>query len=223
MTYSIVIPVYNNWQLTHQLLLDLYKVIPPDVEIVVADDCSTQWETRSGLEWWGSRMLEGRLKVVRPEKNVGFLLNANNGVKNSEGEIVILLNNDVRVNENFIPKVEEVLKTDEVPVLAGGTLWNRETGWNRFGDVIFPYLGGWFLAFRRTDWDRFGGFDARFIPYDFEDVDISTTYLKSGGRLVALDVNIQHISGQSIHNSPERQLQTKINQKKFQDKWCKGE
>ena len=52
-SYSIVIPVYNNWQLTHQLLMDLYKVIPPDVEIVGADDCSTQWETRSGLEWWG--------------------------------------------------------------------------------------------------------------------------------------------------------------------------
>ena len=221
-SYSIVIPIYNNWSLTHQLLLDIFKMFPQDVEVVVADDCSTQWEVESGLEWWKNHMLHERLNVVRQETNVGFLKNANSGVSNTNGNIVILLNNDIRIHENPIPKIEAALEVyADVPVLMGTSLQNRDTGWNRFGDKIFPYLEGWFLVFRKSDWNRFGGFDTRYAPYDFEDVDLSTKYLEVGGNLFELNLNAEHLSGQSIGYSIERQRQTKINQNKFEEKWIK--
>jgi len=221
-SYSIVIPAYNNWSLTHQILLDIFKMFPQDVEVVVADDCSTQWEVKSGLEWWKNHMLHERLKVVHQEMNVGFLRNANSGVSNANGDIVILLNNDIRIYENPIPKIESALEIyADVPVLMGKSLQNRDTGWNRFGDKIFPYLEGWFLVFRKSDWNRFGGFDTRYTPYDFEDVDLSTKYLEVGGNLFELNLEAEHLSGQSIGYSIERQRQTKINQNKFEEKWIK--
>jgi len=219
--YSVVIPVYNNWQLTHQLLLDLFRVLPQDVEIVVADDCSTQWEVSAGLDWWANGMFRDRLNIVRQEMNVRFLRNANSGVSNANGDVIILCNNDIRVYENPIPKIEETLEEYPVPTLMGKSLQRGDTGWNRFGDKIFPYLEGWFLAFLKSDWNKFGGFDERFVPFDFEDVDLSTTFIHNGGTIVELDVNVQHIGGQSIGYSVERQRQTKINQEKFENKWIK--
>jgi GT2 family glycosyltransferase len=220
-SYSIVIPAYNNWSLTHQILLDIFKMLPQDVEVVVADDCSTQWEVKSGLEWWKNHMLHERLKVVRPEENLGFLRNANNGVKEASGDVVILCNNDIRIYENPIPKIEIILEEYPVPTLMGKSMQRGDTGWNRFGNLIFPYLEGWFLAFLKSDWNNFGGFDERYIPFDFDDVDLSTTFIHNGGTLIELDVNVSHIGGQSIGYSIERQRQTKINQNKFEEKWIK--
>lgn len=218
--YTVVVPIYNNWTLTHQLLFDLYKVLPTDVEIIIADDCSPDKDVEDGLIWWSGSMLKGRLQVARPDTNLGFLRNVNYAVSCVTSEIVILLNNDIRVYENPIPSIEDaLLRHKDIPVLMGTSLQSGDTGWNKFGDVIFPYLEGWFLAFRKSDWDKFGGFDERYIPADFEDVDLSTNFLEKGGLLVDLDIRTHHIGGQSIGYSLDRERQTKINQEKFKNKW----
>jgi glycosyltransferase involved in cell wall biosynthesis len=64
MTFSIVIPSYNHWDLTHSLLFDIYNNFPQDVEILVVDDCSPDAEVLKGLAWWMNGMLKGRLHVI---------------------------------------------------------------------------------------------------------------------------------------------------------------
>lgn len=220
---SIVIPVYNNWEMTHQLLFDIYKNLPQDVEVVVVDDNSPKPDVISGLEWWQKSMMSGRLKIYSNEENLGFLRSSNFGVKKSTKNIVVLMNNDVRINDrNFCEKIISVIDSGSNPTLAGVDVYTHDTGWNKFGDKVFSYVGGWLLGFRKLDWEKFGGFDERYIPYDFEDVDISTTYLHNGGQLVSVNLDVVHLGGQSYKYSPEREKQTKINQKKFEDKWVKN-
>jgi GT2 family glycosyltransferase len=217
---SVVIPCYNGWDLTHQLLLDVYKKLRHDVEVVVVDDCSTQEEVSKGLMWWKTGIIDGQLRVFVNEKNSGFLRTANFGVSKATGEVVMLISNDVRIyGRDVTEKVLDVFEHAEVPTLAGNRLLNGNTGWNTFNDRVYPYLEGWFLAFKRDEWLKFGGFDERYKPYDFEDVDISTTYLANGGKLVNLDVDMVHLGAQTYKYSPEREAQTKRNQKKFEDKW----
>jgi GT2 family glycosyltransferase len=220
MDYSVVIPTFNHWELTHSLLLDIYKLFPPKIEIIVVDDCSTDEEVSSGLSWWKSAMLKEQLHVFRNETNSGFLRTANFGVSKASGDIVILISNDVIIKEeNILTKVKEALTDQDAPTLVGARLLSGDTGWNTFNGVTYPYLEGWFLAFKKAEWDKIGGLDERFCPYDFEDIDLSTKCIATGGKLVCLDIDVVHLGAQTTKYSPERELQTKINQEKFRQKW----
>ena len=219
MAISVVIPVHNNWNLTHSLLLDIYRHLPQDTEVIVVDDCSTDEAVGSGLSWWGRTILSGRLTICTNPENVGFLTSCNLGVSNADTDVVILMNNDIKLkDDHIVEKVRSALRSTH-PTLVGARMLVHDTGWNTFGGKIFPYLEGWFLAFHKKDWDNFGGFDTRYIPYDYEDVDLSTTYLHSGGEIVPINVDIVHLGGQSIKFSPERAAQTEKNKEKFRLKW----
>ena len=217
---TVVIPTYKQWHHTHQLLLDIYNMMPKTTEIVVIDDHSLDPMVAGGLDWWRMGLLGERLYVIRNDENMGFLKSSNLGVSKARCKNVILMNNDVRIRDKDLDdKVEKALDECTVPILAGINVYLNSTGWNERGGKIYPYVGGWFMAFKKEEWDKFGGFDERYIPYDFEDVDLSTTYLANGGKLVTLEANISHIGAQSYTYSPAREEQTKKNQKKFFEKW----
>lgn len=220
---SVVIPSYNHWELTHSLLLDVYKNFPSDTEIIVVDDCSKDKEVSTGLGWWKTSLMAKRLKVFVNEKNAGFLRTANFGVSKATNGVVILISNDVKISDNAIgEKILVALGNNaDVPTLVGARLLDMNTGWNTFGSKTFPYLEGWLLGFRKDEWIKFGGFDLRYAPYDFEDVDISTTYIANSGKLVGVDLHVVHLGAQTMQYSPEREAQTKINQEKFRIKWIK--
>jgi GT2 family glycosyltransferase len=218
--FSIVVPSFNNWRLTHSLLFDIYNNIPQDVEVIVVDDCSTDTEVMSGLNWWQTGMMKDRLRVIRNEKNVGFLRTANFGVSKATGDVVMLISNDVSIaDKTVVTKLEEIFKRAEVPTLVGNRLLDYDTGWNTIGSVVHFYLEGWFLSFKKSDWQLWHGFDTRYSTCDFEDVDLSTTVLSKGGKLVLLEADMTHLGAQTIKYSPEREANTKANQERWREKW----
>jgi glycosyltransferase involved in cell wall biosynthesis len=116
---SIVLPFYNGYQMTHSLLLDIYKCFPPEVEIIAVDDCSTSPEVQDGMEWWASGLLKGRLKIVTNDRNYGFLKTANYGITQASGDIVMLISNDVRISDYMVlNKVVCALNKAAVPTLV---------------------------------------------------------------------------------------------------------
>lgn len=216
---SIVIPYYNHWELTHQALFDLYSHCRESIyEVVLVNDGSTEIMSYDGLEWWKkNKMLP--IRVLDMEENVGFLRASNAGIRKASGDIVVLLSNDVRVQENIITKIEKILEDDPAS-LIGGRLYTESTGWNKFGDKIFPYVEGWLLATTKDGWKELGGFDEQFAPNDYEDVDLSTTAAHKGFTLCELlYAKVTHIGAQSIGYSSVREELTKKNQKKFEAKW----
>lgn len=220
MKFSICIPAFNNWKLTHSLLFDIYNNFPQDVEIIVIDDCSTDSEVMLGLNWWQTGMMKDRLRVIQNEKNVGFLRTANFGVSKATGDVVMLISNDVKISDKtIIPKLDEIFSKVEVPTLVGNRLLDYDTGWNTIDGKIYPYLEGWFLAFKETAWDEVGGFDTRYTTCDFEDVDLSTEWVSRGGKLVVLGAEMEHLGAQTIKYSPEREANTKENQERWRNKW----
>lgn len=216
---TVVIPCYNGYAMTNSLLLDIYKLFPKDTQVVVVDDCSTDVEVLDGLKWWKKNMFVGRMEIYSNEENLGFLRTANYGVSQAKTDIVCLISNDVKIYESPVKEILDTFETVEVPLLMGKTLYSHTTGWNTFDGIIFPYIDGSFLAFRKKEWENFGGFDERYIPFDFEDVDISTHYMKSGGHLQVFQANVVHLGAQTNRYSPEREAQTKRNQEKFRQIW----
>ena len=214
---SVVIPIYDNWEGCHALLYDLYRNCSLIEEVIVVNDASPSPDVMNGLKWWkSSNMLP--ITIIDLKKNLGFLRASNLGLKEVVEDIGILISTDVRVRGDIIDFLKSI-KRDRW--LAGGKLYNASTGWNDFDGKVFNYLEGWLLATTKYGWKDLGYFDERYVPCDFEDVDLSTTALDKDYGLYSLelDVPLEHGGGHSIKYGDEREKITKANREKFKEKW----
>lgn len=218
-TISIVIPTYNHYDLLHARLFEIYQKCQPVLEVIVVDDCSTEDAYRDGLEWWKTN---GMLNVrhLRMKQNGGFILSSNAGIKRSIGDIVCLLSSDVRVMEDLTAPLQKSLGSNQ-RALVGNRLIDWDSGWNTFKGVTFPYLEGWLLAATKQGWEELGYLDEDLVPHDFEDVSLSTKAMQLGYDLVSMALTrVEHIGGQTIGFSPDREVITNRNRLIFEQKYA---
>ncbi|MEA2064638.1 MAG: glycosyltransferase family 2 protein [Gemmatimonadota bacterium] len=201
-------PTWNGRQLLERFLPSVLRALgayPPGGEVLVVDDGSTD-----GTPGMMKKKFPG-VKTIRLETNRGFSAAVNRGVAEAAREVVILLNNDVRVSEGFIAPLASHL---EDPVVFGAGAksldWDGETfrdggkvgSWRRgfwrvwqnydlAGGGIEPaqplptfYCPGGFSAFSRRKWLKLGGLDELFSPFNWEDTDLCYRALKRGFKLV---------------------------------------
>lgn len=214
MKVSFVIPTYNHWELTNHVLLDVSAYSPSVDEVLILDNGSEKGLVEEGLRYWRDYL---PLRVLRLEENIGFLRVCNWGVPQASHEAVALISNDVRVKSDLANEIRNRLSSKTI---LGGVLYLGSTGWNEFGNRIFPYLEGWLLAFKWAAWNELGGFDEQFAPCDYEDVDFSTKAVSLGYQLEELVGNYQHLVAQTIGYNPERLAITERNKEVFKRKWA---
>jgi len=217
--FSVIIPFLNNWQLTHQRLMEIHKFLPDDVEVILINDASTEPDCDGGVGFWQSAEIRHKIRYIKNKRNLGFGGSMNRGAKAAKGEILVFLSNDVVMTGNFIGQIKDEIKND-ANILIGGRVLYWDTGWNLFGNTIFPYAEGWLLACTIEVWDNLGGFDPRYGISDYEDVDLSTTAIQKGYRLVGLNnPHLNHLAGQTAKYNEERLARTHKNKEIFYDKW----
>ena len=146
---------------------------------------------------------------VLPLKWSGFARACNSGVMQAKTEIVILLNNDMVVEENFIGPLLEAIEAPEVFAASAkfldeegrleNVLGNRTSAvWrqglmeiyhetnpeklNRRVPQLYAQGGG--MVCRRRDFIDLGGFDTLYEPFYWEDVDLSYRAWKRGWRIL---------------------------------------
>lgn len=191
---SIVLP---NWNGAALLVKNLPAVIlaSKGAEIIVSDDASSD-NSISVLAQTFPNVI-----VVKNLKKQGFAGNVNRGVARSSGDIIILLNTDVRPEVDFL---DALLSHFEDPtVFAVGCLEQshekekiieRGRGLSRWERGYFihskgrvkegatAWVSGGSGAFRRSMWDEIGGMDTLYNPFYWEDIDLSYTGRKAGYR-----------------------------------------
>lgn len=219
--FSLVIPTYNHYDLLHSLLFQIYQNCKSVTEVIVVNDRSTDVDYYDGLSWWNENgMLP--LNILDMYKNGGFILSSNMGLQKATGDVICLLSSDVKVGSDISITIPAMLQANP-KCLVGGRLLDWDTGWNRFGNTIYPYLEGWLLAATKQGWKELGYLDEDLVPNDFEDVSLSTRALSLDYTLVPLnDDRIVHLGGQTIGYSPERETVTKRNQEIFRKKYVKN-
>jgi len=223
---SIVVPCYEKWHLTHALLNDLRKHEKENIdEVIVVNNGSTEEEVADGLNFWQANNLLP-IKIETIKTNVGFTLASNIGLRIAERDIAerhitFLISNDVRINGKFVEQAADILLGAK-RALVGNRLVAFDSGWNNFDGKIYDYLEGWFLAATSDGWKDLGYFDANYAPFDYEDVDLSTTAKRNGYRLMPLNnPTIVHQGAGTIGYNPEREAITKRNREYFRNKWVK--
>jgi GT2 family glycosyltransferase len=220
---SIILPFYNHWDLTHQRLMDIHKFLSEDVEVILVNDASTDTDCDGGVAFWQKADTRQNIRYVKNKKNLGFGGSMNRGAKVADGEILVFLSNDVVITNNFTGQIERIIENEE-NALIGGRIVYWSAGWNQFihngKEFVVPYVEGWLVACTRKVWDNLGGFDLLYGKYAFEDIDLSTTAITLGYKLVGLDSpHLKHIGGQTAKYTEERMRITEENKEKYIKKW----
>jgi GT2 family glycosyltransferase len=210
---SVITPVWNQWAHTARYLIQAWQAYRDSkvVEFIIVDNGSGD-HTPKLLGDYLEKM--NNLRVITNESNQGFPIACNQGARKAKGDVLLFLNNDVISYGDYVAKLLEVMGDD---ILAGPELNQHNTGWNMFGAVTVPYIAGWCLALTKATYEALGGFDERYSPCDYEDMDLCYTASKAGLNLTRLELPIRHVSGGSA--MANRVAITERNREKFAQKW----
>ena len=183
---SVVIPVFNKVELTTRCLLSVWVNSTLLGEVCVVDNASTD-ETPSTLLGFKAQFEQKGIsfKIVRNEKNLGFGSACNQGIRESSGDSIAILNNDTWVmkgwdqalqNELDARKLDEIGPFfDERPLsvtpqnTADEYLRKNPNGFRKHFVPILMFFKR--EAIERLQFDHGGIFDERFFV-TYEDTDL---------------------------------------------------
>jgi GT2 family glycosyltransferase len=239
---SIVIPVFNNWWTTYQLLQTLRSNLEKTAyEVILVDDGSTD------LTPLALSKIRG-IKVITLTKNVGYLRATNLGASYAKGDFIALLNNDTEPMEGWLDRLVEGMEQDSTIGLAGSNLMSSDGKLQESGGQIFKDGSGWNLGrgqsplqseymfvkevdycsaaailIRNSLWKEIGGFDERFVPAYYEDTDLAFEVRKKGFKVVNIPSSVvMHVEGVSHGKDLSAGLKSHqvTNSKTFSEKWA---
>lgn len=217
---SIITPVWNQSHLTHRWLYQNWAMYAsnPGIEWIIIDNGSTD-HTRQVLKNH-KHIMGDALKIITLKENIGFGPANNKGAEIAKGDILAFISNDVQVLGDYITSIEVAYRYDQDKVLFGPEIWHNNTGWNTFDSGTIPYVAGWCVIVEAAQWGVLCKWDERFVPCDYEDIDLSYQVTRAGGFLINLILPLKHDSGKSAEALPGGRLAvTLANQKRFMEKW----
>jgi O-antigen biosynthesis protein len=238
---SVIIPVYDQHLTTFACLASIAEHSPScTFEVIVMDDAGAEIAA-------DALSCVSGVRVIRNERNLGFIGNVNRGAEAAVGTYLLILNNDTLVTRGAIDAMVETFRVhDRVGMVgakllnsngtlqeAGGIVWRDGSAWNwgRNQDAAHPqfnfvrdvdYCSGAALLIERRLFLDLGGFDSHFAPAYYEDTDLAFRIRAHGLRvLYQPHAEIFHIEGVS-HGRDEssgiKAYQAK-NERKFFERW----
>ena len=211
----VVIPTLNGRERLLRTLASLEGQSEP-VSVVVVDNASSDGTAEAVAERFP------HVRVVRNERNLGFGAAINRAALALDGEILVLVNNDVVCEPEFVARLTEPFVDPTVGMTAGvllqagapelvdsagieldTTLGSWDYLWNRpitelaaARDPVGPCGGA--AAYRLGAFQELGGFDEALFAY-WEDVDLALRFREAGWRCaLAPAARALHEHGQTV-------------------------
>ncbi len=239
---SVIVPVFNQKDVTQEFLTSIGESIPKAVEIIIIDNNSDKM-TREFLRSYSRST--SNVVLISNSENLGFPKAINQGMKISRGEYIVIANNDIILTENWLQKM--ILHAERSPEIGiVGPVSNRVSGYQKLKAVDYENIeqmrefaenlskeneGKYFefprVAFlcaliKREVIEKIGGLDEQFTPGNYEDDDYCLRAQLAGFKtVIALDVFIHHYGSKSFTADGEEKYQNLLNKnkKKFLEKW----
>jgi len=233
-TVSVVIPNWNGRRLLEKNIPSVLTACH-DAEIIIADDGSKD----GSVEY--VRQTYPKIRVIESSMNTGFSGNVNRGVAAARGEIVLLLNTDVRPEKNFLGPLLKHFTDPNISAVGCLELSHEPNGIVRRGRGKARWIKGFFIhergdvraydtawvsggsaAFRRSVWNELGGMDEMYNPFYWEDIDLSYQMLKAGYGIKFEPKSIVHHfhdEGTIKSDIPKSRIQTIAMRNQFMFHW----
>ncbi|MGH3856233.1 MAG: glycosyltransferase, partial [Pseudonocardiaceae bacterium] len=239
---SVVVPVHGKWEYTRACLASIERHRPGvPFEVLVVDDASPDRTAELVSASPGVRL-------VRTERNLGFVGACNLGASHARGAYLLFLNNDTEVRAGALDALVAAADSDaEIGLVgamlvypdgrlqeSGGIIWADGSGWNygRDQDAAAPqfqvrrdvdYCSGAAILVRREVFERVDGFDQRYAPAYYEDTDLAFAIRASGYRCIveprAVVLHHEGISHGTDGTVGVKRYQ-EINRARFAEKWA---
>jgi GT2 family glycosyltransferase len=231
----VVVPVFGQPQHFSRCLESLLRWTDPEVPIIVADDCSPGDDIAPVVEAARRGHGSGRelVHVVR-SRNLGFVENVNEAIRDSADGDLVILNSDVVVGPEWLERLQRAAYSSSrvataTPMTNHGTICSipyRNTGSSGLpqdwtieaaaraiaGEVAatypeLPTAVGHCMYMRRDAIEMVGGFDGAFSPGYSEEVDFSQRCISMGlCHVLADDVFVEHAGNQSFGSTKAHEL-----------------
>ena len=227
--FSIIIPVLDQLEITLKCIESI-EDHTEDYEIIIVDNGSSP------------RWIDNEFINIRNEANLGFPVAVNQGIEAANGDVVVILNNDVIVTPHWLEKLQWHLShgldivgpcTNSIsgPQQVLISQYNNEQELNTaamafqlknaFQSVPFHRLVFFCVAIKREVIDKVGLLDEVYTPGNYEDDDYCMRAIDAGFKLgIARDVYVHHF-GSVTHKALNLDYQELVtrNHKIFDAKW----
>jgi GT2 family glycosyltransferase len=213
---DIVIPTSGRYDLTRECLSHLARQTRPHTVIVSDNGSGQETAEMVGREW-------PAVRLIRSEEQLSFAAACNRGASAGEGEVVVLLNNDVYCRPDWLERLVAPLEAEPATGSVGCLLVQPgEKTIDSVGLCADPTLAGFprlaglpvarasdpqprlagpaggAAAYRRSAWDQVGGLDEGIFAYA-EDLDLALRLRGAGwGATVAVEAVGMHL-GSATH------------------------
>jgi N-acetylglucosaminyl-diphospho-decaprenol L-rhamnosyltransferase len=219
---SVVIVCWNGVELIGQCLHSIFKGTDDlEFEVIISDNGSTD----NSVEF--VRHAYPQVRVVENGANLGYAKGNNRGIRQCQGQYILLLNSDTVVHEGALKKLVAFADAHPEAGAFGCHVLNPDgshqvsarrfpTLWRDWLDALCvprfsarkghapTWNSGCCLLFRADVLERLGGFDEQFF-YSYEDVDLCWRVWNSGSSIVyTSEARITHLGSQSANRSPMR-------------------
>jgi GT2 family glycosyltransferase len=199
MKASIIIPVWNGKPYLADCLEAVLAQDYPIFEIIAVDNASVDGS---------AEFIEAhypQVRVIRNCRNLGFAGGCNIGLRISDGDFLVLLNQDTQMLPGWLRRMGMVLQDPQVGIVGGKALYpDNETIQHAGGWIEWPlglahhywqgdsdtehgddprsvdYVTGAAVAFRQNILERVGFLDEGFWPGYFEDADFCFRIREAG-------------------------------------------
>jgi GT2 family glycosyltransferase len=213
---SVIVPNYNGRIMLDECLRSLLELdYPKDrLEIIVVDNGSTDGSREAVRQ-------KSAIRLITIERNEGFASAVNIGVRESTGELIALVNNDVKLTSKWLLSLSAVFSGDPTIGAATGRLLfkHEHTVVNDLGSIVLLNGAGFHRGLGTADTDTFetvyvgapsgaaclirrsaylkaGGLDGSYFAY-FEDVDLGWRFWQMGIKVICEPSAIAYHSWQS--------------------------
>ena len=119
---SINLLTYNAERYIKNCLNSVFSQDYPELEVLIIDNTSTD----GTIEYLKKLPKKQNLKIIFNKKNIGFAAGHNQGIRESEGDFILCLNQDIVLNSGFVREAMEIFKKDNKIASVQGKLlrWN---------------------------------------------------------------------------------------------------
>ena len=185
-SFSVVVPSHNEGEQLRATVHHLLGTLPPDAEIVVVDDASTDGSADPLRRGYAS------VRLIRSTRRIGAVAARNRGAAAARGEILVFADAHVQPRAGWPARFATALAERRTGAVSGavsvlgrpdargyGFTWNGPdlgvTWLGRAAEQPYPVplLPGAFLAIRRDTFERVGGFDGGLVMWGCEDAELS--------------------------------------------------
>jgi GT2 family glycosyltransferase/radical SAM superfamily enzyme YgiQ (UPF0313 family) len=234
---SIIIPTYNNLELTQNCLESIWEHTPPQLYELVIVDNGSEDGTPQFLE---DLAAAGKIRLIANQKNLGYAKACNQGARAARGEFLVMLNNDTLATPGWLEALMEGLAGDDRVAVVGARLLYPDDTVQHAGVVFtqagttahlyrhfyrdhpavnkrreFQVVTAACLLIRTSVFFQAGLFDEHF-QNSFEDVDLCLRVRQLGYRIVYNPACVvYHLESMTAG----RFDQDENNSKYFTDKW----